>query len=92
MIKRTITATKVLFKLIKTNENGEVDVTDHEKILSGSVSKEKATKVLNKELKLSNDETFLITSMKEETNRYEISIEDFIKNATLIPKEDQEEQ
>lgn len=89
MIKRTITSTKVLFKLIKTNENGEVEVTDHEKILAGSVSKEKATKALNKELKLSNDETFLITSMKEETNRYEISIEDFVKNATLIPNEEE---
>lgn len=88
MIKRTITATKVLFKLIKTDEQAEVEVTDHEKVLSGSVSKEKATKALNKELKLSNDETFLITSMKEETNRYEISIEDFIKNATLIPNEE----
>lgn len=88
MIKRTITATKVLFKLIKTDEQGEVEVTDHEKVLSGSVSKEKATKALNKELKLSNDETFLITSMKEETNRYEISIEDFIKHATLIPNEE----
>lgn len=88
MIKRTITATKVLFKLIKTDEQGEVEVTDHEKVLSGSVSKEKATKVLNKELKLSNDETFLITSMKEETNRYEISIEDFIKHASLIPNEE----
>ena len=88
MIKRTITATKVLFKLIKTDEQGEVEVTDHEKVLSGSVSKEKATKALNKELKLSNDETFLITSMKEETNRYEISIEDFIKHATPIPNEE----
>lgn len=88
MIKRTITATKVLFKLIKTDEQGEVEVTDHKKVLSGSVSKEKATKALNKELKLSNDETFLITSMKEETNRYEISIEDFIKYATLIPNEE----
>lgn len=88
MIKRTITATKVLFKLIKTDEQGDVEVTDHEKVLSGSVSKEKATKALNKELKLSNDETFLITSMKEETNRYEISIEDFIKYATLIPNEE----
>lgn len=88
MIKRTITATKVLFKLIKTDEQGEVEVTDHEKVLSGSVSKEKATKALNKELKLSNDETFLITSMKEETNRYEISIEDFIKHATLDPNEE----
>lgn len=88
MIKRTITATKVLFKLIKTDEQGEVEVTDHEKVLSGSVSKEKATKALNKELKLSNDETFLITSMKEETNRYEISVEDFIKHATLIPNEE----
>lgn len=88
MIKRTITATKVLFKLIKTDEQGEVEVTDHEKVLSGSVSKEKATKALNKELKLSNDETFLITSMKEETNRYEISIEDFIKHATLITNEE----
>lgn len=88
MIKRTITATKVLFKLIKTDEQDEVEVTDHEKVLSGSVSKEKATKALNKELKLSNDETFLITSMKEETNRYEISIEDFIKHATLIPNEE----
>lgn len=89
MIKRTITATKVLFKLIKTDEQGEVEVTDHEKVLSGSVSKEKATKALNKELKLSNDETFLITSMKEETNRYEISVEDFIKHATLIPNEEE---
>lgn len=89
MIKRTITATKVLFKLIKTDEQGEVEVTDHEKVLSGSVSKEKATKALNKELKLFNDETFLITSMKEETNRYEISVEDFIKHATLIPNEEE---
>lgn len=88
MIKRTITSTKVLFKLIKTGEQGDVEVTDHEKVLSGSVSKEKATKALNKELKLSNDETFLITSMKEETNRYEISVEDFIKYATLIPNEE----
>ena len=89
MIKRTITATKVLFKLIKTDERGEVEVTDHEKVLSGSVSKEKATEALNKELKLSNDETFLITSMKEETNRYEIPVEDFIKHATLIPNEEE---
>lgn len=89
MIKRTITATKVLFKLIKTDEQGEVEVTDHEKVLSGSVSKEKATKALNKELKLTNNETFLITSLTEETNRYEISIEDFIANATLIPNEEE---
>lgn len=89
MIKRTITATKVLFKLIKTDEQGEVEVTDHEKVLSGSVSKEKATKALNKELKLTNNETFLITSLTEETNRYEIPIEDFIANATLIPNEEE---
>lgn len=89
MIKRTITATKVLFKLIKTDEQGEVEVTDHEKVLSGSVSKEKATKALNKELKLTNNETFLITSLTEETNRYEISVEDFIKHATLIPNEEE---
>lgn len=89
MIKRTITATKVLFKLIKTDEKGEVEVTEHEKVLSGSVSKEKATKALNKELKLPNTETFLITSLTEETNRYEISVEDFIKHATLIPNEEE---
>lgn len=89
MIKRTITATKVLFKLIKTDEQGEVEVTEHEKVLSGSVSKEKATKALNKELKLPNNETFLITSLTEETNRYEISVEDFIKHATLIPNEEE---
>lgn len=89
MIKRTITATKVLFKLIKTDEQGEVEVTEHEKVLSGSVSKEKATKTLNKELKLPNTETFLITSLTEETNRYEISVEDFIKHATLIPNEEE---
>lgn len=89
MIKRTITATKVLFKLIKTDEQGEVEVTEHEKVLSGSVSKEKATKVLNKELKLPNTETFLITSLTEETNRYEISVEDFIKHATLIQNEEE---
>lgn len=89
MIKRTITATKVLFKLIKTDEQGEVEVTEHEKVLSGSVSKEKATKALNKELKLPSTETFLITSLTEETNRYEISVEDFIKHATLIPNEEE---
>lgn len=89
MIKRTITATKVLFKLIKTDEQGEVEVTEHEKVLSGSASKEKATKALNKELKLPNNETFLITSLTEETNRYEISVEDFIKHATLIPNEEE---
>lgn len=87
MIKRTITSTTVNYKIIKADENGELQATDHTKVFAGSTSKDKASRSLKKELK---DKPFLITSLESTTARYEISIEDFIAAATLIPNEQSE--
>lgn len=89
MIRRTITSTKIKFTVVFTDENGDLQGDKHELNLAGSINQEKATKYIQK-LELVKGKTFLIDSLTETTAKYEISIEDFIKNATIIedPKEE----
>lgn len=82
-IKRTLTESTINAYSVVTAENGEPSLSKLEPVtVHGKITKEKALKEIKK---IYPEATALtITSILENEVMYEISIEDFIKNAKKI--------
>lgn len=82
-IVRTITATTIQSVKLQF-VNGKAELIDNEALtLNGKVDEATALKVIRKEY----GENAQLKSVEETTNVYEISVEDFIKHATIVKEE-----
>lgn len=80
-IVRTITATTIQSVQLKF-VNGKAELIDNKELtLNGKIDEATALKVIRKEY----GENAQLKSVEETTNAYEISVENFIKHATVIP-------
>lgn len=88
MITRTITTTN--FKVQVINAGGEV-IDNAECVMYGVVNLEKMRKHAINVLNLDKDAQFILSDIKYEDHKYQISVENFVEVATLVEETDGEE-
>lgn len=89
-IKRTLTESTINAYSVKIQENGEPAVTKLNPVtLFGKVSKVEAQKEM--ERVNPNSDSIMISSIEEKEVQYEITIEDFVKNAKRIENAEKKE-
>lgn len=74
-IKRSVTVSHCVGQCV----NGFGEFVDYDSDLTGSYTPDRATRVLRR---LTGDQSITIVDVVQETARYSMSIEDFIKHAT----------
>jgi hypothetical protein len=79
-IERTITVTEVTSATVKVEKGLPVFETNTTDIFNGTLSDEKALKEVQK----LHGATAVVIEKKEVNDRYEISVEDFMKYATKV--------
>lgn len=86
-IERSITVTRIYFSKIVV-ESGEVTAIPMASIeVTGRINNEKALKVIKETH--GKDAQFVVRELEEKEERYEISVEDFMKYATKVEAEPQ---